>query len=28
MRVSRELSAAGGQIKGVQAFADRIAKGL
>jgi hypothetical protein len=28
MRVARELQAAGGGIKGVQAFADRIAKGL
>ena len=28
MRVAQELTAAGGQIKGVQAFADRIARGL
>lgn len=28
MRVARELQQAGGGIKGVQAFADRIAKGL
>jgi hypothetical protein len=28
MRVAQELSASGGAIKGVQAFADRIARGL